>query len=126
MVLLRYFDSIRYFRTTHFEDVLVFSVIAEGVLAPTGCPAPLPGEVGERIRQAGRANVWIAGKVDGLIHAEYGNVIVQRAGIELPVYFQVNHVRFHVRVEFHVVIHVPFAQTNAQVLVMVPAALIDY
>lgn len=104
---------------------MVFSVIAEGVLAPTGCPAPLSGEVGERIRQAGRADVRIASKVDGLIHAEYGNVVVQSAGIELPVYVQVDHVRFHVRVEFHVVIHVPFAQTNAQVLVIVPAALIN-
>lgn len=57
---------------THLEDVLVFSVIAKCVLAPAGRPAPLSGEVRERVWQAGRANVWVPGKVNGLVHSEYG------------------------------------------------------
>lgn len=107
---------------THLEDVLVFSVVTECILAPTGCPAPLPGEVGESVRQAGRADVRVAGEVDGLVHAQYGQVVVQRARVELPVYDHAGHVRFHVRVELHVMVHVPFAQADAQVLLVVPAA----
>lgn len=108
-------------KKTHLEDVLVFSVIAERIFAPTGCPAPLPGKVGERVRQAGRADVRVAGEVDRLVHAEYGQVVVQSARVELPVYDHAGHVRFHVRVELHVVVHVPFAQADAQVLFVVPA-----
>lgn len=112
--------AVRNHRNVHFlEDVLVFSVIAERVLAPAGRPAPLSGEVGKRVRQAGRADVRVPGKVDGLVHAKYGQVVVQRASVELAVYDHVDHVRFHVRVEFHVVVYVPFAQADAQVLLLV-------
>lgn len=105
---------------THLEDVLVFSIIAKCVFAPAGRPAPLSGEVRERVRQAGWANVWVPRKVNGLVHSEYGQIVVQRTRVELTVYDHVDHVCFYVRVEFHVVIYVPFAQTYAQVLFLVP------
>lgn len=115
-VLSRY--SCRY---TRLEDVLVFPVVAERVLAPAGRPAPLSGEVGEGVRQTGRADVRVAREVHRLFHAEHGHVVVQRAGVELPVDDHGDHVHLHVRVELHVVVHVPFAQADAQVLLVVPA-----
>lgn len=105
----------------HLEDVLVFPVVAERVLAPSGGPAPLPGEVGERVGHAGRADVRVARKVDRLVHAQYGYVVVQRAGVELPVYDHAGHVRFHVRVELHVVVHVPLTQADTQLVLVVSA-----
>lgn len=112
-------------RKPYLEDVLVFSVIAECVLAPAGRPAPLSREVRERVWQAGRADVRVSGKVDGFVHAKYSQVVVQRARVEFSVYDQTDDVRFHVRVEFHVVVYVPFAQTNAQVLFVVTACVCE-
>lgn len=106
---------------TRLEDVLVFPVVAERVLAPAGRPAPLSGEVGKRVRQTGRTDVRVSRKVHRRVHAEHGHVVVQRAGVELPVDDQGHHVLLHVRVELHVVVHVPFAQADAQVLFVVPA-----
>lgn len=101
---------------------MVFAVVAECVLAPAGRPAPLPGEIGERVRQAGRTDVRVPRKVHRPVHAEHGHVVVQRAGVELPVDDHAGHVRLHVRVELHVVVHVPLAQADAQVLFVVPVA----
>lgn len=96
----------------YLEDVLVFSVIAESVFAPAGGPATLSREIRERVRQTGRADVRVARKVDRLVHAEHGQIVVQRAGVELPVNDQANHVGLDVRIELHVVVHVPFAQSD--------------
>lgn len=105
---------------------MVFSVIAECVLAPASGPAPLPGEVGECVWQTGRAYVRVTAKVDRLVHAKYGQVIIQRAGIEFPVNDHAGHVRFYVREELHVVVDVPFAKTDAQVLFVIPAVIPKY
>lgn len=110
---------------THLEDVLVFAVVAERVLAPAGGPAPLSREVGERVWHARRADVRVARKVHRLVHAQYGYVVVQGAGVELPVYDHADHVGLHVRVELHVVVHVPLAQADAQLVFVVPAGGTD-
>lgn len=97
------------------EDVLVFAMLPESILAPTGGPAAGVSEVRVLIGQAGGADVWVLGEVNGMIQLEDGQIIVQSAGIILGMDVHRDNITFDVREEFHIVVDVPFAQTHTQI-----------
>lgn len=58
------------------QNVLVFSVFAECVLAPAGGEAPLAREIGKFIGQTGRADVRIIGEINGSVQCQNGEVVI--------------------------------------------------
>lgn len=54
------------------------------------------------------------------IHAQNSNVVGQSSSVKLRMNCNAGNVAFNVRVEFHVVVNVPFTQAYAQVIVCVP------
>lgn len=97
------------------EDVLVFAVVAEGILAPSCGPAPSSCEVGVAVRKACRGDVRGLTSSDRSLHPEYGDVVVQGPCVELRVNEQSLDISLLVRVELYVVVHVPLAQTDSEV-----------
>lgn len=97
------------------EDVLVFAVLAEGVLAPAGGPAASVGEVGILIGQTGGTDVWVLGEVDGVIQLQYSQIVVQGASIVLGMNVHRDNIALNVGEELDVMIDIPFAQAHAQI-----------
>jgi len=97
------------------QDVLVLSVLSKGILAPSSGPAASSSEIGILVGQTGGTDVGILGEVHGLIQFQDGQIIVQSAGIVLGVDVHRDHIAFNVGEEFHIMVHIPFAQTHAQI-----------
>lgn len=97
------------------ENVLVLSVLSEGVLAPASGPAASSSEVRVLVGQTGGTDVGILGEVHWVVQLEDGQVIVQSSGIVFGVDVHRNHIAFDVGEELHVVVDIPFAQADAQI-----------
>lgn len=97
------------------ENVLVLSVLSEGVLAPTGGPAASSSEVRVLIGQTGGTDVGILGEVHWVVQLEDGQVIVQSSGIVFGVDVHRNHIAFDVGEELHVMVDIPLAQAHTQI-----------
>lgn len=67
------------------QDVLVLSVLPV-VLAPSGGPASLTGEVGELVGQTGGADVWCSREVHWLAQLEDRQIVVEGSGVVLGVH----------------------------------------
>lgn len=102
-----------------FQHVLVLAEVPECVLAPSGGPAARSGEVLPDAGQASGADVRGLGPIDGFVEAEDRDVVVEGAGVEFGVDVHGDDVAFHVGVELHVVVDVPFAQADAEVVSVV-------
>lgn len=58
----------------------------------------------------------VRNEVDGFVHPQDGDVVLKGSGVELRMDLEESHVSFDVRVELDVVVDVPFAQTDSQVV----------
>lgn len=85
-------------------------------LTPSGCPASLSREVSEAIWQTGRADVWVVLEINWNAQFQDGQVIVKCAGIILWMNVDRYNIAFNVWEEFNVMIDIPFAETNTQVI----------
>lgn len=47
--------------------------------------------------------------IDRFVETQDGDVVIEGTGVEFRVNINGNHVAFYVRVEFHVVVDIPFA-----------------
>ena len=101
-----------------FQDMLVGTSV-EGVLTPSGDMAALSGEILQVIRKTDGTDVRIPGEVHVPVQSDHGNVIVQVARIKVLVDEDVRGVEFNVSVKLRIVVHVPFTQSNSQVLGLV-------
>jgi hypothetical protein len=70
----------------------------------------------ESIRKADGRDVGILLEVHIAVKSDDGNVVVQVAAVELWVDAHAEHVQLNVGVELAVVVHVPLAQADSQLL----------
>jgi len=91
-------------------------VVAKGILTPSGGPAPASGEVRVALGQASGGDVGALDKVDGGDQSQDGDIVVEGAGVEFGVDGDNGDVAFDMRVEFNVVVNVPFTKTDPKVV----------
>ena len=70
----------------------------------------------ESIRKADGRDVGILLEVHIAVEPDDGNVVVEVAAVELGVDAHAEHVQLNVGVELAVVVHVPLAQADSQLL----------
>lgn len=59
--------------------------------------------------------MWSSGKVNRTVHLQDGQIVVEGTGVVLGVNLHGDNIPFDVRIEFNIVVYVPFAQTNAEI-----------
>lgn len=97
------------------QDVLILAIVTERVLTPAGGPATLAGEIGMLVGQTGGRDVGRTGKIHRTIHLQNGQIVVKRAGVIFRVYLHRDDIALNVRVEFDVVVYVPFAESYTKI-----------
>lgn len=97
------------------QDVLVLAKVTECVLTPSRGPATGSGKVRVLLRQAGWADVGRLGVVQGFVELQDGNVVVQGTSIVLRVDMHRDYITLDVRIEFNVVVNVPFSQADTEI-----------
>lgn len=106
----------------YLEDVLVFSVVTEGVLAPARGPAAMSSVLRVRLGQTGRTDVRRLLEVHGVVQAQQGDVIEQRPRVELRVNVESRDISLNVGVELYIMVHIPLSQPHTEVKVGVTVA----
>merc|ERR1719219_2993440 len=98
------------------QDVLVGPDFTKGVLPPATDPAPLPCEALEGVRKTNRRDVGVPGEINEAVNLYDSQVVVEVAGVVLGVDLHLQHVELNVGEELAVVVDVPLAQPDPELL----------
>ena len=92
--------------------MLIRSISAKGVLPPSADEATFSRELGKGIGQAYRGYVGVPLEVQEAVQLDDGNVVVEISRIEIRVDGDGQDIKLDVGVEFAVIVHIPFSQTD--------------
>ena len=92
--------------------MLIGSLSTKGVLPPSADEATFPRELGKGVRQAYRGYVGVPLEVQEAVQLDDGNVVVEISRVEIRVDGDGQDIKLNVGVEFTVIVHIPFAQSD--------------
>ena len=94
------------------QRVLIRSISTKGVLPPSADEATFSRELGEGVRQTYRGYVGVPLEVQEAVQLDDGNVVVEISRIEIRMDGDGQDIKLNVGVEFTVIVHIPFSQTD--------------